>query len=42
MPAMQLMMNAWYGDNMDTALQFPGYYAGQAGSAQYDSVSISQ
>jgi beta-glucanase (GH16 family) len=42
MPPMQLMMNAWYGDNMDTALQFPGYYAGQAGSAQYDSVSISQ
>ncbi|MBK4735397.1 family 16 glycosylhydrolase [Noviherbaspirillum pedocola] len=42
MPAMQLMMNAWYGDNLDTALQFPGYYAGQAGSAQYDSVSISQ
>lgn len=42
MPAMQLMMNAWYGDNMDTALQFPGYYAGQSGSAQYDSVSISQ
>lgn len=42
MPQMKLMMNAWYGDNMDTALQFPGYYAGQAGTAQYDSVTISQ
>jgi endo-1,3-1,4-beta-glycanase ExoK len=42
MPPMQLMMNAWYSDNMDTALQFPGYYAGQSGSTQYDSVSITQ
>jgi beta-glucanase (GH16 family) len=42
MPQMKLMMNAWYGDNMDTALQFPGYYAGTAGTAQYDSVTISQ
>jgi len=39
---MKLMMNAWYGDNIDTALLFPGYYAGQAGAAQYNSVWIGQ
>lgn len=37
---MKLMMNAWYGDNIDTALLFPGYYAGQQGSTQYNSVWI--
>jgi endo-1,3-1,4-beta-glycanase ExoK len=39
---MKLMMNAWYGDNIDTALMFPGYYAGQSGAAQYNSVWIGQ
>lgn len=39
---MQLMMNAWYGDNLDSALYFPGYYSGQAGSVQYGAVSINQ
>jgi endo-1,3-1,4-beta-glycanase ExoK len=39
---MKLMMNAWYGDNMDTALQFPGYYDGTPGKAQYNSVWIGQ
>ena len=39
---MKLMMNAWYGDNIDTALLFPGYYAGQSGTAQYKSVWIGQ
>jgi len=37
---MKLMMNAWYGDNVGTALLFPGYYAGQQDSAQYNSVWI--
>jgi endo-1,3-1,4-beta-glycanase ExoK len=37
---MKLMMNAWYGDNMDTALQFPGYYDGTPGKAEYQSVWI--
>lgn len=39
---MQLMMNAWYGDNMDSALYFPGYYDGTKGVAQYGSVWIGQ
>jgi endo-1,3-1,4-beta-glycanase ExoK len=39
---MKLMLNAWYGDNMDTALQFPGYYDGTPGKAQYNSVWIGQ
>ncbi|WP_194715181.1 family 16 glycosylhydrolase [Noviherbaspirillum soli] len=39
---MRLMMNAWYGDNIGTALLFPGYYVGQQGAAQYDSVWIGQ
>lgn len=37
---MKLMMNAWYGDNIGSALLFPGYYAGQQGAAQYNSVWI--
>lgn len=39
---MQLMMNAWYGNNMDWALYFPGYYDGTRGVAQYGSVWIGQ
>lgn len=39
---MQLMMNAWYGDNMDTALTFPGYYSNTPGQARYNSVSVWQ
>ncbi|SNS33494.1 Glycosyl hydrolases family 16 [Noviherbaspirillum humi] len=37
---MQLMMNAWYGDNQDWAVYFPGYYNGEAGVAKYGSVWI--
>lgn len=37
---MKLMMNAWYGDNIGSALLFPGYYGGQQGTAQYNSVWI--
>lgn len=37
---MQLMMNAWYGNNQDWAVYFPGYYSGAPGTAQYDSVWI--
>lgn len=37
---MKLMMNAWYGDNMDSALYFPGYYDGTPGKASYNSVWI--
>lgn len=39
---MKLMMNAWYGDNLDSALYFPGYYDGTGGKAQYSSVLIGQ
>lgn len=39
---MKLMMNAWYGDNMDSAIHFPGYYDGQRGAAHYRSVTIHQ
>ncbi|NEX63922.1 family 16 glycosylhydrolase [Noviherbaspirillum galbum] len=39
---MKLMMNAWYGDNMDSALVFPGYYDGTPGKADYNSVWIGQ
>lgn len=37
---MKLMMNAWYGDNINDALYFPGYYNGTPGQAVYDSVWI--
>lgn len=37
---MKLMMNAWYGDNLDTARDFPGYYDGSSGKAEYSSVRI--
>lgn len=37
---MKLMMNAWYGDNLDTAIHFPGYYDGTSGKAEYSSVWI--
>jgi len=37
---MKLMMNAWYGDNLDSALYFPGYYDGTSGKAEYSSVWI--
>ncbi len=39
---MKLMMNAWYGDNLDSALHFPGYYDGTSGKAQYSLVRIEQ
>ncbi|HEV2611030.1 MAG TPA: family 16 glycosylhydrolase [Noviherbaspirillum sp.] len=39
---MKLMMNAWYGDNLDSALHFPGYYDGTSGKAQYSMVRIGQ
>lgn len=37
---LQLMMNAWYGNNQDWAVYFPGYYDGKPGVARYDSVWI--
>lgn len=39
---MQLMMNAWYGDNTGWAVHFPGYYDGTPGKAEYRSVWIGQ
>lgn len=38
--SMQLMMNAWYGDNLDSAFIFPGAYDNTPGAAVYDSVQI--
>lgn len=37
---MQLMMNAWFGDNREQALAFPGRYQCGAGSALYRRVLI--
>lgn len=39
---MQLMMNAWYGDNQGDALAFPGYYRGEAGKTEYRMVRIDE
>jgi beta-glucanase (GH16 family) len=40
--SMQLMMNAWYGKNLGSAVYFPGTYDGTPGRAQYSSVRIAQ
>jgi beta-glucanase (GH16 family) len=37
---MQLMVNAWYGDNVGYSKDFPGRYDGSEGAAKYRFVSI--